>query len=142
MVKRGPSNYDYVNTRRMGFTLKRIHEVWNFEESDGGLFAEYVDTWLKIKTEASGWPAKYKTEEEKRSFIEQFEAKEGIPLEYAKIKKNPGLKATAKLMLNSFWGKFGQRENLPQTEQVKQPAQLYRLLWEPANTEEPWFTRW
>ena len=27
----------------------------------GGLFAEYVDAWLKIKTEASGWPANCNT---------------------------------------------------------------------------------
>ena len=31
-------------------------------------------------------------------------------------------------MLNSFWGKFGQRENLPQTEQCTNPDQLYKLL--------------
>ena len=35
---------------------------------------------------------------------------EGIALEPSLIQKNPGRKATAKLMLNSFWGKFG--ENL------------------------------
>ena len=97
MVKRGPSNYDYVNTWRMGYTLKRIHEVWHFQESEEGVFADYVNTWLKIKTEASGWPAKYKTEEERRRFIEQFEAKEGISLNYDSIKKNPARKQVAKL---------------------------------------------
>ena len=85
----------------MGYELEEVYEVWDFEKGEEGLFAEYVNTWLKIKTEASGWPAKYKTEEERRRFIQQFEAKEGIPLNYDSIKKNPGLKATAKLMLNS-----------------------------------------
>ena len=89
----------------------KVHEVWHFEESASGLFAEYVDTWLKIKTEASGWPKDCETEEEKQDYIRRFEEKEDIPLEYGAIKKNPGLKATAKLMLNSFWGKYGQREN-------------------------------
>ena len=113
--------------KRMGYELKKVHEVWHFKDSARGLFAEYVNTWLKIKTEASGWPAKYKTEEERRRFIEQFEAKEGIPLNYDSIKKNPGLKATAKLMLNSFWGKFGQRENLPQVTQCTTPQELYNI---------------
>ena len=113
--------------RDMGYELKAVHEVWHFQDSAHGLFAEYVNTWLKIKTEASGWPAKYKTEEEKRSFIAEFEAEEGILLNYDSIKKNPGLKATAKLMLNSFWGKFGQRENLPQVEQCTTPQELYNI---------------
>ena len=113
--------------RDMGYELVKVHEVWHFEESASGLFENYVNTWLKITTEASGWPVNCTTEEEKRSFIERFEEREGIRLEYGAIKKNPGLKATAKLMLNSFWGKFGQRENLPQTEQCTTPQELFNI---------------
>ena len=112
----------------MGYELVDIHEVWDFEKSEGGLFAEYVDAWLKIKTEASGWPTGCETEEEKEDFLARFEEREGIPLEKENVKPNPGLKATAKLMLNSFWGKFGQRENLPQVQQCTNPDQLYKLL--------------
>ena len=68
------------------------------------------------------------TDEEKWSYIRRFEEREGVRLDYRKVKPNPGLKATAKLMLNSFWGKFGQRENLPQIEQCTNPDQLYKLL--------------
>ena len=114
--------------REVGYELLEVHEVWDFEESDGGLFAEYVDVWLKSKTEASGWPSGCDTEEEKRDYIERFEKAEGISLEYDNVKPNPGLKATAKLMLNSFWGKFGQRENLPQVQQCTTPDQLYKLI--------------
>ena len=42
---------------RMGYELKAVHEVWHFQESACGLFENYVNVWLKIKTEASGWPA-------------------------------------------------------------------------------------
>ena len=114
--------------REVGYVLLEVHEMWNFERGEGGLFAEYVDTWLKVKTEASGWPRDCDTEEEKQDFIERFEEREGIRLDYKKVEPNPGLKATAKLMLNSFWGKFGQRENLPQTAQCTSPDQLYKLL--------------
>ena len=118
----------------MGYELVKVHEVWHFQDSEVGLFTEYVDAWLKIKTEASGWPTGCDTEEEKRDYLERFEEREGIPLEYSKVKPNRGLKATAKLMLNSFWGKFGQRENLPQTEQQAaweevQLKQLNRQVW-------------
>ena len=114
--------------RKRGYELIEVHEVWNFEKGEGGLFAEYVDAWLKIKTEASGWPKDCKTEWEKQDFIERFEEKEGIRLDYSKVEPNPGLKATAKLMLNSFWGKFGQRENLPQVQQCTNPDQLYKII--------------
>ena len=112
----------------MGYELKEVYEVWNFEKGEGGLFAEYVDTWLKVKTEASGWPSDCETEEKKRDFLRRFEEREGISLEYEKVAPNPGLKATAKLMLNSFWGKFGQRENLTQVEQCTSPDHLYKTL--------------
>ena len=111
-----------------GYELLEVHEVWDFEKGEGGLFADYVDAWLQIKTEASGWPKDCDTEEKKQDYINRFEEKEGIHLNYEKIEKNAGLKATAKLMLNSFWGKFGLRENLPQVEQCTNPAQLYKLM--------------
>ena len=114
--------------RDMGYKLVEVHEVWNFEKGESGLFAEYVDAWLKIKTEASGWPMSCVTEEEKWSYIRRFEEREGVRLEYGKVEPNPGLKATAKLMLNSFWGKFGQRENLPQVQQCTNPDQLYKII--------------
>ena len=41
-----------------GYQILHIHEVWHFPEEQQrvGLFQEYVNTWLKIKEEASGWP--------------------------------------------------------------------------------------
>lgn len=52
----------------------------------------------------------------------------GITLDYAQVQKNPGRKATAKLMLNSFWGKFGERQNKSVTGTVQEPSQLFNLL--------------
>jgi hypothetical protein len=61
-------------------------------------------------------------------YIDDYFEKEGIRLDYEKIVKNPGLRALAKLMLNSFWGKFGQRSNLPQIEYVSDPSVYFDLL--------------
>lgn len=63
-----------------------------------GLFAEYVNTWLKIKQQSAGWPDEYVTEEQKAAYIWAYEEGEGIKLE--KVEKNPGRKTVAKLMLN------------------------------------------
>ena len=85
-----------------GYTLIKIHEVWNFaqQQRQTGLFADYVNKWLKIKQEASGWPTRCETLEDKRNFIINYQQKEGIRLDISRIEKNPGRKATAKIMLN------------------------------------------
>ena len=87
-----------------GYSLIKIHEVWQFphQQRQTGLFKDYVDTWLKIKQEASGWPSWCETLEDKRNFIINYQQKEGIRLDIAQIEKNPGRKATAKLMLNRY----------------------------------------
>ena len=117
--------------RARGYILVRIHEVWHFNKTRVGLFADYVNTWLKIKQESAGWPSWCQTDEQKQQYLRRYKEKEGITLK--NVAKNPGRKQVAKLMLNSFWGKFGERTNKSKTEQVKQPAQLYRLLTDAAN---------
>ena len=37
-----------------GYTAICVHEVWHFLTTRRGLFKDYVNTWLKIKEEASG----------------------------------------------------------------------------------------
>ena len=87
-----------------GYVLIKIHEVWHFPSNQRktGLFRDYVDQWLKIKQEASGWPSWCETLEQKRNYIINYEQREGIHLEVNNIVKNPGRKATAKLMLNRY----------------------------------------
>ena len=87
-----------------GYTLIKIHEVWHFpqQQRQTGLFKDYVNTWLKIKQEASGWPSWCETLEDKRNYIINYQQKEGIRLDIGQIEKNAGRKATAKLMLNRY----------------------------------------
>ena len=113
-----------------GYTLIKIHEVWHFppEQRQTGLFANYVNIWLKIKQESAGWPSWCQTLEQKRDYILRYQEREGIRLDIASIAKNPGRKATAKLMLCSFGGKFGERINKPTTVTVQNPAHLFSLI--------------
>jgi len=84
----------------LGHQIKKIHEVWHFREEDRrvGLFADYVNTWLKIKQESAGWPDGCRTQEQKDTYIRAYEQKEGTTLEH--VAKNPGRKTVAKLLLN------------------------------------------
>ena len=89
-----------------GYEIIRIHEVWHFppHQRRRGLFAEYVNTWLHLKQELSGYPSWAQTPEQKAAFVEQYRQREGISLDPAKIVKNPGRKATSKLSLKRFLG--------------------------------------
>lgn len=93
-----------------------LYEIWHFgrvEKYDpvtksGGLFTTYVNTFVKMKQESSGWLEWCKTEAVKDRYIREYYETYGIPLEYKEIVRNKGVRALAKLILNSFWGKFGQ----------------------------------
>ena len=87
-----------------GYVLIKIHEVWHFprNQRQTGLFADYVNTWLKIKQESSGWPSWCHTVDQKREYVVNYKEREGIRLDISQIAKNPGRKATAKLFLNRY----------------------------------------
>jgi len=87
--------------------VQKIFEVWHYNKTQVGLFAGYVNCFLKLKVEASGWPEHVKTDEEKAKYIKDYKEKEGIDLDPENIEKNEALRSIAKLMLNSFWGKVG-----------------------------------
>ena len=112
----------------LGYQVQYIYEVWHFDETCQGLFEDYVNTWLKIKQEASGWPTGVDTEDQKQKYIQDYFEQEGIQLEYDKIEKNPGLRTLAKMMLNSMWGKFGQRLNKTQVQPFQDPQAFHRFL--------------
>ena len=116
--------------KEMGYELLHIHEVWHFPRQEAGLFQPYVDTWLKLKQESAGWPRWCETQEQKARYVRQYQEREGITLN---VKENKGRKQVAKLMLNSFWGKFGEKTNKSKVEQVVQPHQLYKILTDSAN---------
>jgi len=104
--------------------------VWHFppKQRHKGLFADYVNTWLKIKQESAGYPGWCLTPDDKLRYVRQYKEREGISLDTAMIHKNPGRKATAKLMLNSFWGRFGENLHKKHTETATSPAELFGLV--------------
>ncbi|KAK4886851.1 hypothetical protein RN001_003122 [Aquatica leii] len=123
----------------LGYVVLEIHEVWEYKVcqydknvKSGGLFSKYVDHFLKVKQECSGWPTWCVDETTKDRYIQDYLTHEGISLDKSKIKSNPGLRYISKLFLNSFWGKFGQRENLTQTEIISEPHNFFQLLTDPS----------
>ena len=91
-----------------------MYEVWHFDEIsqydavtyNGEIFTEYVNTFLKIKQEASSWPEWCKTKEDQQMYINNYYEKEGTWLTAEHIKKNPGLRQLTKLILNRYYAFF------------------------------------
>ena len=117
-----------------GYVVKQIFEVWHWDKVEkydektksGGIFTGYVNTFLKIKQEASGYPIGTTNEDE---YINKYYEREGILLEKDKIKPNPGLKAISKLLLNSQWGRYAMNTKKTQCKFVSSLDELYAFVY-------------
>ena len=87
-----------------------------------------MNLFLKFKEEASGYPDNVNSEEEKTEYIDKFLEKEGILLDKDNIKANPGIRSVMKLMLNSFWGRFGMQTNKMQVKYITKLSDWYALI--------------
>jgi hypothetical protein len=54
-----------------------------------------MNTFLRIKLEASGWPENCRTQAEKDAYVEEIWQREGIRLDPTRIEFNPGLREVA-----------------------------------------------
>ena len=108
----------------------KIHEIRHFpkEQCVEVLFAGYMDTWLTMKQESSRRPSHGSTQEELQNYINHYEVHEDVQMEPGKIVKNAAKHSLAKLVLNSFWGKFGEWPNKHAVESVTAPHELFEYL--------------
>ena len=132
------STVELQKALELGYRLVEISEVYHYPETsqynkatgEHGLFSQFIDFFLRIKQEASDYPDWVKNAENidraADQYIENYKMKEGILLNKDHIKKNPALRSLAKLLLNSFWGKFGQNTNYTKTEFISDPETYFR----------------
>ena len=80
---------ELVKAIEKGYILVKIHEVSHFPEEQRrtGLFADYVNTWLKLKQESAGWPSWCQTMYQKREYILRYQEREGIRLDISQMPK-------------------------------------------------------
>jgi hypothetical protein len=76
------------------------------ETAVGGLFVNYINTFVKLKAEASGYPSWFRSPEDEERYIHSFRKCEGINLDKASLTYNAAKRGLAKLCLNSMWGKL------------------------------------
>ena len=112
------------NAIEKGYKVLRTYEVWHFNKTTNDLFKGYIRRFMKIKLESSKYD--FKTKEEETNFKLKIKKISNIDIE--KSEYNAGLRAIAKLCLNSLWGKFGLRANMSQTKYVTEVSEFYELL--------------
>ncbi|KAL3124876.1 hypothetical protein niasHT_001079 [Heterodera trifolii] len=77
---------------QLGYVVNDFFEVWDYDEWDGTLFSSYVNTFVGLKVQATGWPEGCTTDEQRQALVEEFAQTEGIRLDPAKMEFNPGLR--------------------------------------------------
>ena len=111
-----------------GYKVLHIYEVYHWTRQSKTLFKDYIKYFIRLKEEASGYPAWVKTEKEKETFIADYKHRLGIALRPDKMKKNKGMRGMAKLSLNSFWGKFGQGLHQTSYEILREAKDVYKIM--------------
>ncbi|GFR08218.1 uncharacterized protein TNCT_640001 [Trichonephila clavata] len=105
-----------------------IYEVYHFQSSSNDLFRSYIDLFLKIKQEASGYPKGCLSDQQKSEYIISYSENENIYLDKNSINVNLGRRSVAKLALNSFWGRWGMNLNKSQLTFVSTVHDFNKML--------------
>ena len=118
-----------------GYKILEISEMYEYkvkrydpETGGGGFFVEYIDTSLKLKAEASGYPIWVRTADYEDRYIDLLYQNEGMRLDRDSIRYYAVKRRLSKLCLKSMWGKLAERSNRTQTKLISEPKELYRFL--------------
>ena len=122
-----------------GYKILQRIEAWHYpntsqydpETRTGGIWAAFINKWVKLKQEASGYPKGCDAPEERAEYVAAWKRREGIELEPGKISHNPGLRSLAKLLANSHWGKFGQRSDKSKVVYTADVSDYVKLMHDP-----------
>ena len=92
-----------------GYRIVEIHEVYEYAvtqydkaSGEGGLFVEYINTFLRLKAGASGYPSWVRSPSIEDRYIAVFKQSEGILLDKDSICHNASKLGLAILCLNSM----------------------------------------
>ena len=125
-----------------GYKILEIYEVYEYQVTqynpktgDGGIFVNYINTFLKLKAEASGYPSWVQSHENEERYVESFGQSEGIRLDRECNRFNASKQVLAKFCLNSTWGKLTEQNDRTMSKIITEPKKLYGLLAKPSIEE-------
>lgn len=133
----GISFIPYIKTEELcigeRYNIKKM-ELWSYnvekynnETKTGGIFTDYLNSFIKLMAESSGFPRSNMSQAEKGQYVQNFYNGEGVRLDIENIKENPAMRELAKMAVNTLWGKFIQNNHKMQNKVVKDPQDLFDL---------------
>ena len=111
-----------------GYRVIRGNAGLEYEDWDEDMFKDYINMFLKIKTQASKLGDGDMSEEDKKAFADAYLAAEGVTLDISRMSYNEGLRTIAKLLLNSLWGKLAENRNKPRIVIARSVADMQSVL--------------
>ncbi|KNC77063.1 hypothetical protein SARC_10467 [Sphaeroforma arctica JP610] len=95
-----------------GNEFPNVYEINMYEGRSTVLFKDYMSSAIQMKIKASKPPAG--TREEQEEILDWYRDEMGMTdLSLDDIELNEGMRNTSKIIVNSLWGKFGQRAEYP-----------------------------
>jgi hypothetical protein len=107
-----------------GYRVLKIHQVYHFNQQSSRLFAPFIRKFFKLKLLSSGRPKNIDMDE----FIKMMKEVEKVDIDSSQFQDNPGVRFIAKIILNSFWGRFAMREIRPQFTFASTMKEVYGLI--------------
>lgn len=110
------TSVEFKEAIRQGYCATKIYRV-DMYQSSRELFKTYIETFLRLKITASKSPfSENTTDAEKQRYFDRIEEKYNFRLTENDFEENASQRSLAKLLLNSLWGKFGERQNRSETK--------------------------
>lgn len=113
-----------------GYKFLKCFEMWHWTEENTSkdLFRDYIKTFYKVKIANKGFPKECDTAEEKQSYCRKINEENDIDLNVSDFQNNPGMKNTAKYLINSLWGKLAIKPGKCQTKFINDPADYFQMV--------------
>jgi len=110
------TSVEFKEALNQGYRASQIYRV-DMYKSSRDLFKTYIQTFLRLKILSSKLPFSENTpQEEKEAYFRTVEEKYGFRISESDFEENSAIRSLAKLLLNSLWGKFGEKQDRPQTQ--------------------------
>jgi PAS domain-containing protein len=113
-----------VAVQEAGYRCTRVYRI-DFYVPRSDLFRSFVREWLRLKI-VSGAQPHAEDESAFEEYRQELERRLEIKVNKTDFKYNASLRTLAKLVLNSLWGKFGQRDQLVKCDVLTDSADMMK----------------
>lgn len=114
-----------VAIREAGYKCTYVYRI-DVYKPNSNLFKDFIRNWLRLKIVSGKCPFRHDDENSFVEYQKELESRLGIQLSREDFKENISLRTLAKMVLNSLWGKFGQRDVLVKTEVLGNSADVLK----------------